>query len=171
MYAKQTPRTPIDIRSALTCFTLGLVGLLSFQGNPAAAQQSVIKNITNSTERLELTVNSSRILTLEKRIPRMVVNNPELVTVTALSANQIQLAARKPGVTQVNLWDEDDNVYTVDVTIYGDVRELQLALKRLFPASSVKVIRLTNSLVMEGFVERPESVSPIIRLASSTTLP
>jgi len=165
MYAKQTPRTPIDIRSAFTCLTLGLVGLLSFQGNYAAAQQSVIKNITSSTERLELTVNSSRILTLEKRIPRMVVNNPELVTVTALSANQIQLAARKPGVTQVNLWDEDGNVFTVDVTIYGDVRELQLALKRLFPASSVKVIRLTNSLVMEGFVERPESVSPIIRLA------
>jgi len=165
MYAKQTPRTPIHIRSAFTCFTLGIVGLLSFQGNPAAAQQSVIKNITNSTERLELTVNSSRILTLEKRIPRMVVNNPELVTVTALSANQIQLAARKPGVTQVNLWDEDGNVYTVDVTIYGDVRELQLALKRLFPTSSVNVIRLTNSLVMEGFVERPESVSPIIRLA------
>jgi len=165
MYAKTTPRTPINVRSALACFTLGLAGLLSAQGNDAAAQQSVFQNITNGTERLELTVNSSRILTLEKRIPKMVVNNPELVTVTALSANQIQLAARKPGVTQVNLWDEEGKVYSVDVTIYGDVRELQLALKRLFPASSVKVVRLTNSLVLEGFVERPEVVSPIIRLA------
>ncbi|NOY30214.1 MAG: histidine kinase [Planctomycetes bacterium] len=165
MYAKSTPRTPIKVRSALTCLTLGLAGLLSIQGNSASAQQSVIQNITNGTERLELTVNSSRILTLEKRIPKMVVNNPDLVTVTALSANQIQLAARKPGVTQVNLWDEEGKVYTVDVTIYGDVRELQLALKRLFPSSSVNVVRLTNSLVLEGFVERPEAVSPIIRLA------
>jgi pilus assembly protein CpaC len=49
--------------------------------------------------------------------------------------------------------------------IYGDVRELEMALKRLFPESSLKVIRLTNSLVLEGFVERPEAVSPIIRLA------
>jgi len=165
MYAKSTPRTPINVRSALICLTFGLAGMLSFQGNLANAQQSVIQNITNSTERLELTVNSSRILTLEKRIPKMVVNNPELVTVTALSANQIQLAARKPGVTQINLWDEEGKVYTVDVTIYGDVRELQLALKRLFPTSSVNVVRLTNSLVLEGFVERPEAVSPIIRLA------
>ncbi len=36
---------------------------------------------------------------------------------------------------------------------------------RLFPDSSVKVLRLTNSLVLEGFVERPEIVGPIIRLA------
>jgi len=112
-----------------------------------------------------MTANSSRILTLEKRIPKMVVNNPDLVTVTALSANQVQLAALKPGVTQVNLWDEDGQIYTVDVLIYGDVRELELALKQSFPEASIKLMRLTNSLVLEGFVERPESVSPIIRLA------
>ncbi len=141
------------------------MALLSCLGSPALAQPQVIRNITQTTERMEMTVNSSRILTLDKRIPRMVVNNPELVTVTPISANKVQLAARKPGVTQVNLWDEDDQVYTVDVVIYGDVRELELALTRLFPESSVKVLRLTNSLVLEGFVERPEIVGPIIRLA------
>ena len=125
----------------------------------------MIRNITEATQRLELTVNTSRILTLDKRVPKMVVNNPELVSVTPISANQVQIAAKKPGVTQINLWDEEDQVYTVDLTIYGDVRELQDALKRLFPESSVNVLRLTNSLVLEGFVERPEAVSPIVRLA------
>ncbi len=149
----------------LTVAVATLLSSLTTAAITQAQQSQVIRNITQDTERLELTVNSSRILTLEKRIPRMVVNNPELVTVTPISANQIQLAARKPGVTQVNLWDEEDNVFTVDVMIYGDVRELELALERLFPESSLKVIRLTNSLVLEGFVEKPESVSPIIRLA------
>ncbi len=165
MYVNSSPRIPIGFRSALIRLTYGLAGMLVLCNCTAFAQSNVIRNITGGTERMELTVNSSRILTLEKRIPRMVVNNPDLVTVTAISANQVQLAARKPGVTQVNLWDEDGNVFTVDVTIYGDVRELQLALKRLFPESSVNVVRLTNSLVLEGFVERPEAVSPIIRLA------
>ncbi len=165
MVANYSPRTLVGTRSTLVRLALGLTGLLAITGSTAHAQSKVIRHITNGTERMEMTVNSSRILTLEKRIPRMVVNNPDLVSVTALSANQIQLAARKPGVTQVNLWDEDDNVFTVDVMIYGDVRELQHALKRLFPKSSIKVVRLTNSLVLEGFVERPEAVSPIIRLA------
>ncbi len=165
MYAKSSPRTLTNTRRAFSLLTLGLTGFLIGGGNRALAQSQVIRNITQSTERLEMTVNTSRILTLEKRIPRMVVNNPELVTVTALSANQIQLAARKPGVTQINLWDEDDQVFTVDVLIYGDVRELELALRRMFPESSVRVMRLTNSLVLDGFVERPEAVGPIIRLA------
>ncbi|MEM8944675.1 MAG: pilus assembly protein N-terminal domain-containing protein [Planctomycetota bacterium] len=165
MYVKQTPRPLFLAIPARLIVTLGLTGLLFGGVQAAAAQPQVIRNITQATQRLELTVNTSRILTLEKRVPKMVVNNPELVSVTPISANQVQIAAKKPGVTQINLWDEDEQVYTVDLTIYGDVRELQDALVRLFPESSVKVLRLTNSLVLEGFVERPEAVSPIVRLA------
>ena len=164
MYVELNPRRFSAIQPPVVT-TLVSMALLCCLGSPVLAQPNVVRNITQGSERLELTVNTSRILTLDKRIPRMVVNNPELVTVTPISANQVQLAARKPGVTQVNLWDEDDKVYTVDVVIYGDVRELELALQRIFPESSVKVVRLTNSLVLEGFVERPESVGPILRLA------
>jgi pilus assembly protein CpaC len=164
MYVEINPRKFPAIQP-LTATTLVSMAILCCLGSPVLAQPQVVRNITQASERLELTVNTSRILTLDKRIPRMVVNNPELVTVTPISANQVQVAARKPGVTQVNLWDEDDKVYTVDVVIYGDVRELELALQRIFPDSSVKVVRLTNSLVLEGFVERPESVGPILRLA------
>ena len=163
MYLEFNPRKLAA--QPVASFTLVSLALLCCFGSPVHAQPQVIRNITQATERMEMTVNTSRILTLDKRIPRMVVNNPELVTVTPISANQVQLAARKPGVTQVNLWDEDDRVYTVDVLIYGDVRELELALQRIFPDSSVKVVRLTNSLVLEGYVERPEIVGPIIRLA------
>jgi pilus assembly protein CpaC len=164
MYLKSTPRKTQFRWLSLT--TLVSLAVLSCLSNKVIGQEAqVVRNITQPSERMEMTVNSSRILTLDKRIPRMVVNNPELVTVTPISANQVQLAARKPGVTQVNLWDEDDHVYTVDVLIYGDVRELELALAKLFPESSVKVVRLTNSLVLEGYVERPEVVGPILRLA------
>jgi pilus assembly protein CpaC len=165
MYVKQNPRPLLVTLPAKLCVASGITILLCGLCATASAQPQVIRNITEPTQRLELTVNTSRILTLEKRIPKMVVNNPELVSVTPISANQVQIAAKKPGVTQINLWDEDDQVYTIDMMIYGDVRELDMALQRLFPESSVKVIRLTNSLVLEGFVERPEAVSPIVRLA------
>jgi len=165
MYVKQSPRPTLIRLPVRVLMLLGVTGLLFSLCRPVSAQPQVIRHITEASQRLELTVNTSRILTLEKRVPKMVVNNPELVSVTPISANQVQIAAKKPGVTQINLWDEDGKVYTVDLMIYGDVRELEMALKRLFPASSVKVMRLTNSLVLEGFVERPEVVGPIIRLA------
>jgi pilus assembly protein CpaC len=145
-----------------------MASLLAGVPSRAVAQQqtsSVVRNISQATERLEMTVNTSQILTLGTRIPRIVVNNPELVTATPVSETQVQIAARKPGVTQINLWDENGQIYSVDLLIFGDVRELEVNLKRMFPHSSLRVIRLTNSLVLEGQVDRPEIVSTIRSLA------
>lgn len=132
---------------------------------PVQDPNSVIRKITTASEKLELTTNTSRILTMDKKIPRVQVNNPELVAVTPLSATDIQISAKKTGVTQVNLWDEDGNIHTVDVMIYGDARELSNALQTQFPHSSIRVYRYSESLVLTGFVDRPDHVGPIMRLA------
>jgi pilus assembly protein CpaC len=126
---------------------------------------SVVKKISGLSDKMEMTTNTSRILTLDKNIPRVQVNNPELLTVTPLSANQVQISAKKAGVTQVNLWDEDGAIHTVDVMIYGDARELEVALQTQYPHSAIKVYRYSESLVLKGFVDRPDYVSQIMRLA------
>lgn len=130
-----------------------------------ASSRSVIRKISETDEKLELTVNSSQILTLEKRIPRVQVNNPELLSVTPLSATQVQVSAKKAGVTAINLWDEDGQIHAVDVFIYGDVRELEHALKTQYPNSSIKVYRYSQALVLTGFIDRPDFVNPIVELA------
>jgi pilus assembly protein CpaC len=165
MYVKCSPRRQ-GARFFSACVALAAVGFVYASRNASAqVASSVVRNISQATERLEMTVNTSQILTLGARIPRLVVNNPELVTATPVSETQVQIAARKPGVTQINLWDEKGQIYTVDLLIFGDVRELEVNLKRMFPASSLRVIRLTNSLVLEGQVDRPEIVSTIRTLA------
>lgn len=126
---------------------------------------SVVRRIQGASDKLEITTNTSRILTLDKKIPKVQVNNPELLAVTPLSATEIQVSAKKAGVTQVNLWDEDGEIHTVDVYIYGDVRELEHALSTQFPNSSVKVYRYSQSLVLTGFIDRPDYVDPIRQLA------
>lgn len=169
MYANRSPRA---WRACSTFASLLAVFATSSAPTTASGQQvmqqpgqSVVRNISRANERLEMTVNTSQILTLETRIPRLVVNNPELVTATPISETQVQIAARKPGVTQINLWDENGQVFTVDLLIFGDVRELEVALKTMFPQSTIKVARLTNSLVLSGQVDRPEVVSTVFRLA------
>ena len=121
--------------------------------------------VDGPSQRLEMVVNTSRILTLDKKIPRIQVNNPELVRAQPLSPYKIQVAASQPGVTQINLWDEDDQVHTVDVLILGDARELQMLLETEFPNSALKVRPLASSVVISGFVDRPENVSRIVRMA------
>ena len=102
---------------------------------PASAQTSPVQltstestvshNISQSVERLEMLVKSSRILTLEERIPKFQVHNEEVLGATPVSQNQIQIFAKTPGTTQLNLWDTDDKLYTVDVIVLADAREVE----------------------------------------------
>src|SRR5437762_2670432 len=127
--------------------TLAAAGEITAQAQELQSS-SVVHKISELSEKLELTTNSSRILTLDKNIPRVQVNNPELLAVTPLSATQVQISAKKAGVTQVNLWDEDGKIHAVDVQIYGDVRELEVALQMQFPHASIRVFRYSESLVL-----------------------
>jgi pilus assembly protein CpaC len=169
MYDYHLARTRTARRTALSTLPAILAALLAAHVAPAPAQEyesaSVVRKISGASEKLELTTNTSRILKLDKNIPRVQVNNPELVAVTPLSATDVQISAKKAGVTQVNLWDEDGNIHTVDVLIYGDARELSVALQTQFPHSSIRVYRYSESLVLTGFVDRPDHVGPIMRLA------
>lgn len=125
----------------------------------------VVVRVAGPSQRQEITVNTSRILTLDKRIPQAQVNNPEILDITALAPNQIQIYAKKPGVTQVNLWDDQGNIYTVDVIVFGDARELDLLLKSQFPDCSIRVIPVASGILLSGYVDQQEHVSRIMQIA------
>src|SRR4051794_6275975 len=101
----------------------------------SSPSEPVVHRITAPNERMELTVNSSRVLSLDQNIPRAQVNNKEILELTPLSPNEIQIAAKKAGVTQINLWNDKAQIYTVDCLVYGDARELQELLKSEFPSA------------------------------------
>lgn len=167
MYAFQQGIPVSAHRSLRTCLTAAVLiaGSIKLMAADDLQPTSVVCKISGATEKLELTTNTSRILTLDKNIPRVQVNNPDLLAVTPLSATQVQISAKKAGVTQVNLWDEDGKIHSVDVLIYGDARELEVALQTQFPHASIKVFRYSESLVLSGYVDRPDHVSPIMQLA------
>jgi pilus assembly protein CpaC len=126
---------------------------------------SPIVHIVGPAERLEMLVNTSRILTLPHRIPEAMVNNKELLSIAALSPTQYQISAKKAGVTQVNLWDEQGQIYTIDVVITGDARELTALLTSEFPSAAIKVRPVSNGVLISGFVDRPEDADRIRQLA------
>lgn len=125
----------------------------------------VVQQLNSNVEKMEMTVSTSRILTIDGKFSRAQVNNPEVLSVTPLAPNELQVSALKPGVTQIHLWDDTKRVYSVDVAVYGDVQELQMALKDQYPYSAIRVYRYSNSLVLSGYVDRPDYVSSIVRLS------
>jgi pilus assembly protein CpaC len=127
--------------------------------------QPVHFRVSETTQRLEMLVNTSRILTLEHDVPRMLVNNPSIVRATPLSPNQVQLSAVTAGVTQLNLWDANEKLYTVDVVVSADARQLENLLAMMFPTAQLTVQPLSQSVVISGYVPNPDMVSRIHRVA------
>ena len=161
------------VRALFQC--LGLAWALMFFAAPpsASAQNSaklleskpIVHRVQGPNETMELIVNTSRILTLDSKIPKAQVNNPEILELTPLSATQIQILAKKPGVTQVNLWDENEQVHSLDVIVFADTQELNILYKQLFPKAALKVIPLPNSVMVTGYVDDPNVVGKIIAIA------
>jgi pilus assembly protein CpaC len=131
----------------------------------APSASGPIVHIVRAAEKLEMLVNTSRILTLQHRIPEAMVNNKDLLAITALSPTQFQISAKKPGVTQVNLWDEKGQIYTIDVVISGDARELTTLLTSEFPSAAIKVRPVSNGVLISGFVDRPDDADRIKQIA------
>ena len=125
----------------------------------------IIRKIRNSSEQMQMTVNTSRILTLDQKIPQVQVNNPDILDVNPLSPTEIQVSAKATGVTQVNLWGEDKRVYTINVIVFGDAQELEMVLRTQFPNAALVVRPVVNGVLISGYVDKPQHVDVIIRIA------
>ena len=135
-------------------------------GQTPNAPPPVTQTISAVNTKIEMTVNGSRILRMESPIPRAQVENPELLAFTVLSENEVQIHAKKSGITTVNLWDDKDEVHSVDIVIVGDVRELEGLLKSQFPTASLKLYPTQSStLVISGYIDRADHVNTIMLIA------
>jgi pilus assembly protein CpaC len=110
-------------------------------------------------------VNTSRIIQMDRNIVQLQINNPDLLVHTFLSPKQVQLWAKKAGVTQVNLFDEKQQIFTVDVVVTGDARELTSLLEEQFPNASIRVRTLSSGVLVSGHVDRPQDVDRIKQIA------
>jgi pilus assembly protein CpaC len=109
-----------------------------------------------------MVVNTNRILTLGVQIIHQVqVDDPNLVTVNPLKPTQVLVSARKTGVTQINLWDEKNQVHAIDVVVVGDARELTALLTSEFPGASIKVRPVGSGVLISGYIDRPEDLERI----------
>jgi len=155
---------------------IALLMILSLTASIAGAQElqtpsvlpakpSIIYKVQLASDRMELTVHTSRILTMDQKIAQEQVNNPEILELTPLSPTQIQVSAKAAGITQINLWGEDKKIFTIDVIVFGDARELELVLQSTFPNAALKVRPVANAILISGFVDKPEYIERIIRIA------
>lgn len=132
-----------------------------------AASQSIEHRVEAHNERLEMTALTSKILSIGANIPKVLVNNPEILDLTILGKDKVQISAKRPGVTQVVLWNEGEEAYTLDVIVFADARDLTMLLKSQFPRSDIRVTPIADGVILHGYVDDLNDVGRILDLAKA----
>ena len=131
---------------------------------PAGASEPVVQ-ITADKMKLEITEKFSKILKFPGKIKRVDGFDPTVLGITALTPNEIRVQALVPGVTTLVITDENKKNYSIETFVSGDARHLQAYLKQLFPSSSVEAIKVQDSVVLRGWVTKPEAITEMVEIA------
>lgn len=143
-----------------------LMGIAGASNARAEELVSVSKAGSQSeVRRVEMIVKTTEVLTIDGRIPKFQVDDEELLVATPISANQIQVFAKSPGVARIDLWDTEQRHYPVQVEIVADVRPLELLLNSEVPFANLRVVPVADSAILSGTVRELADAELAIQIA------
>jgi pilus assembly protein CpaC len=153
-------RWPFFVWFVATSFAIAGSGYAQNRPTLTSTQYEVRQPV----QQLDMIVKTSRVITLEGRIPKFQVHNEELVSATPVSENQIQVFAKIPGATQLNIWDTEDRQYTIDISVVADARMVEGILNSQLPFASLKVTPIGEGSIISGTVTSAEDVERAVAI-------
>lgn len=111
--------------------------------------------------------NFTVILQMPVRIKTVMDFDAQVLKVDPIQGhpNQVTLFGLETGVTTVTILDEMGTATKVQVWVKGDVRHLETTLSRLFPNDAIEVHEVKGSVLLKGWVSRPEHINQIVEIA------
>jgi hypothetical protein len=79
---------------------------------------------------IKLLVNKSRVVTTSRPYRRISVGQPDIIEANAIGPTKILVTAKKPGSTQLIIWDEHDESQMIDVLVQGAHVDVISTLRR-----------------------------------------
>lgn len=154
--------------------TIGIASMLSLSsagvlGQPAPASQpsaNIVVDGVNKDGALKLTVNKTALVKTNAPYKRVSVGQPEIADVNPIGPGNILITAKKAGVTQVIIWDDNERSQVIDVTVEVDLQAMQDLLKSMFPGSKIEVSNLNGTIALRGRVPNLETAEQAYAVAS-----
>jgi pilus assembly protein CpaC len=156
------------VLSVLTTFAASSADSLFAQDTGALpVNNDPVFKVASSQSELKIVEKFAKIIEMPTRITTVFGFDPEVIKVTKVEyyPSQFRVHAVSPGVTSLVLVDEKNETYTIEIFVTGDVRHLQAYINRLFPNASVTAVAVRDSVVLRGWVTRPEHITRLVEIA------
>jgi pilus assembly protein CpaC len=132
---------------------------------PTSNAAGVVADGVNEEGRLMLMVNKSQIVTTKQPYKTVNISNADIADYNRVNDNEILVTAKKPGNTQLILWDVSGVSQKVDVTVMSDLEALQAQLDKIFPGAGIQATNVNGTIALRGRVKSLDVAQQAIAVA------
>ena len=143
-----------DWRSLLVSVVtlVAVPGLLGFAGD-ARAQHTIQVGAAKRTASVVVPVGKSDDVRTDQPFADIIVGNPEIADVNALTDHTLSILGKKIGTTRVSIYGEDKRLIGLfDVEVSYDTSALSQELARRFTNSKLRVTSVNGRIMLSGKV-------------------
>ena len=111
---------------------------------------------------------ANRSLVVKTRVPfkNVSISQPEVADVSLVGPNDILLTAKKPGNTQLIVWDDEDRSEVIEIQVESDLHDLQSQMSKIFPGSKIEVTGLNGTIALRGRVPSLQVAEQALEVAA-----
>jgi pilus assembly protein CpaC len=121
---------------------------------------------TDAQGDVDVSLNKSVVLTTREPYKRVSIGASDIADVNPVGPTTVLITGKKPGTTQLILWDDNDHSQTIEVVVGVDLHVLQDRLQNLFPDSGIKAVDVGGAVALTGHVSNLETAQEAAALAA-----
>jgi pilus assembly protein CpaC len=118
-------------------------------------------------EKIVLQPGNAQKVTIGQRIKRANILIPDIADVVPLGPNNLLITAKKPGMTQLIIWDDQDHTSIINVVVASDIEMLRKQIKQMFPTADITVEETGGALTLHGQVTSYKDAEEAGEIAST----
>lgn len=127
---------------------------------------SLVSKGLNANGAISLMVNKSVVISTRVPFKRVHVAQPDIADVNLVGPSEMLLMAKKPGSTQLVIWDDQENSQVIEVVVGFDLAGLQDQIKSMFPKASISVESAHGVIVLRGHVPDLQTAQKAVSVAT-----
>ena len=117
---------------------------------------------------LDVPLNKSQVLTVDRAFTKAVVGNPEIADILPVTNRSVYVLGKKMGTTSLTIYDANNRVISVvDIAVGPDVVSLRRQLSELMPAEQIGARISNDAVVLTGILSNGPAVDQAMQLAQT----
>jgi pilus assembly protein CpaC len=136
--------------------------------------QLIASGLDPTGGKITLSASQSRLLKLAGPVRTIDVTQPDAVMAKVVSPTDVMLTGKRPGVSQLVLWDDAGRTQSIEVVVTADLAALADEIKKTLPDVDVQLSVANGAIVVRGRVPDVRTAEQVTQIAapySGTTKP